>query len=204
MLSSTRTGPELFGQMRQKSTELDQIWMYVWKKSGEPLLDKEVQGTVKFGGGFLMVWECMGWNGVGILAEVEGRMNAEQYVSILEDNLLPSMENSGIPEESIIFQQNNDPKHFFKRAQNWFKTEGIRLLDWPAQSPDLSPIEHLWQHLKKRLNSYERPAKGVWKFWERIEAEWGKIEIEECQKLIESMPRRLEAVIQAKGGHTKY
>jgi hypothetical protein len=117
--------------------------MYVWKKRGGPLQDKEVQGTVKFGGGSLMVWGCMGRNGVGILAEVEGRMDAKQYVSILEDNLLPSMENSGIPEESIIFQYNNDPKHSSKRAQNWFKCEGIGLLDWPAQSPDLRPIEHL-------------------------------------------------------------
>ena len=79
-------------------------WMYVWKKKGEPSQNKEIQGTVKFEGCSLMVWGCMGWNGVGILAEVEGRMDAEQYVSILEDNLLPSMENSGIPEESIIFQ----------------------------------------------------------------------------------------------------
>jgi hypothetical protein len=78
--------------------------MYVWKKRGGPLQDKEIQETVKFGGGSLMVWGCMGWNGVGILAEVEGRMDAEQYVFILEANLLPSMENSGIPEESIIFQ----------------------------------------------------------------------------------------------------
>ena len=129
--------------------------MNVWKKKGEPLQNKEVQGTVKFGGGSLMVWGCMGWNGVGILAEVEGRMDAEQYVSILEDNLLSSMENSGIPKESIIFQQDNDPKHSSKRAQNWFETQGIRLFDWPAQSPVLSPYEHLWQHLKKRLNSYE-------------------------------------------------
>ena len=74
--------------------------MYVWKKAGEPLQNKEVQGTVKFEGGSL----CMGWNGVGILEEVEGRMDAEQYVFILEDNLLFSMENSRISEESIIFQ----------------------------------------------------------------------------------------------------
>ena len=154
--------------------------MYAWKKSGKPLLNKENQGTAKFEEGSLMVLECMGWNGVGILAEVEGRMDSEQYVSILEDNLLPSMENSGIPEESIIFQQNNDPKHSSKRAQNWFKSEGSRLLDWPAQLPDLIPIEHLWQHLKKRLNSYGRPAKGVWELWKRIEAEWGKMEVEEC------------------------
>ena len=50
--------------------------IYVWKKSDKPLLD-EVQETVMFEGGSLMVWECMGWNGVGILAEVEGRMDAE-------------------------------------------------------------------------------------------------------------------------------
>ena len=54
---------------------------------------------------------------------------AEQYMSILEDNLLPSMENSETPEESIIFQQDNDSKYSSKRAQNWFKFEGIRLLD---------------------------------------------------------------------------
>ena len=151
-----------------------------------------------------MIWKCMGWNGVGILVEMEGWMDAEQYVSILEDKPLPSMKNSALSKESIIFQQDNNPKYFFKRAQNWFKSQGIRLLDRSAQSPDLSPFEHLWKHLKKRPNGYERPAKGVWKLWERIQAEQRKIEIVECQKLIESMPRRLEAVIQAKGGHTKY
>lgn len=177
---------------------------YVWKVAGQPLQDKEVQGTVKFGGGSLMVWGCMGWNGVGILAEVEGRMNAEQYVSILEDNLLPTMEYSGIPGGSIIFQQDNDPKHTSKRAQKWLESKGIKVLDWPAQSPDLNPIEHLWQILKKKLNSYAIPPKGVWELWDRIEVEWGMIEAEECQRLIESMPRRLEAVIKAKGGHTKY
>ena len=99
--------------------------MYVWKKAGKPLQNKKVQGTVKFGGS-LMVWGSMGWNGVGILAEVEGRMDDERSVSILEDNLL-SMENSEIPKES--FQQDNDCKHSFKWAQNWFKSQGIRLLD---------------------------------------------------------------------------
>jgi hypothetical protein len=52
-------------------------WIDVWKKRGEPLQDKKVQGKVKFGGGSLMVLECISWNGVGILAEVKGRMNAE-------------------------------------------------------------------------------------------------------------------------------
>ena len=62
------------------------------------------QGIVKCGGGFLMIWECMGWNEVGILVEMEGWMYAEQYVSILEGKLLPSMENSALSKKSIIFQ----------------------------------------------------------------------------------------------------
>ena len=152
-----------------------------------------------------MVWECMGQNGVGIFVEMEGWMDAgSTYVSILEDKLLPSMENSGLSKKSIIFQQDNNPKYSSKRAQTWFKSQGIRLLDRPAQSPDLSPVEHLWKHLKKRPNGYARPAKGVWKLWERIEAKQGKIEVEECQKLMESMARILEVVIQANLGHTKY
>ena len=50
-----------------------------------------------------MIWKCMGWNGVVILAKVEERVNTEQYGSIFKDNLLPTMENSEIPKESIIF-----------------------------------------------------------------------------------------------------
>jgi transposase len=177
---------------------------YIWKQQGEPLGDRGVEPTVKFGGGHIMVWGCMGWNGVGILSEVEGKMDAKQYVNILQEGLVESIQKLEVPEEKVIFQQDNDPKHTSKLASNWFEEQGIPLLDWPAQSPDLNPIEHLWNLLKRDINGYEMPASGVWELWERAEVEWGKIRPEECQKLIESMPRRLEAVIKAKGGHTKY
>jgi hypothetical protein len=177
---------------------------WVWKQKGEGLIEREVQGTVKFGGGNIMVWGCMGWNGVGHLAEVEGRMDADQYVSILEDHMLPSLEESGISGEEVIFQQDNDPKHTSKKAKKWMKDNNITLLDWPAQSPDLSPIEHQWVHLKRQLDQYSTAPKGVWEIWERVVEEWDKIPAEVCQNLIESMPRRLEAVIKARGGHTKY
>ena len=69
-------------------------------------------------------------------------MDAEQYVAILEQGLLQSIEESGILEDNTIFQQDNNPKHISKRAQKWFEEQKIKLLDQPAQSPDLSPIEH--------------------------------------------------------------
>ena len=177
---------------------------YVWKQEGQGLIQREVQGTVKFGGGNIMVWGCMGWNGVGLLAEVEGRMDADQYVSILEDHMLSSLEESGISEEEVIFQQDNDFKHTSRKAQKWMEDHNITLLDWPAQSPDLSPIEHQWVHLKRELAKYPRAPSGVWELWERVAEVWKNIPPEVCQNLIESMPRRLEAVIKAKGGHTKY
>jgi len=177
---------------------------WVWKQVGEGLIEREVQGTVKFGGGNIMVWGCMGWEGVGDLAEVEGRMDANQYVDILENHLLPSMEESGVPEEDVIFQQDNDPKHTSKKAKKWMEDNNIRVLDWPPQSPDVNPIEHLWFHIKKELAKYPTQSKGVWEIWERVAEVWNNISPEVCQNLIESMPRRIQAVIKAKGGHTKY
>ena len=73
----------------------------MWKRKGEGLIAREVQGIVKFGGGLQMVWGYIGWNGMGILSEVEGRMDAEQYVAILEQGMLQSMKESGIPEDDI-------------------------------------------------------------------------------------------------------
>ena len=87
---------------------------------------------------------------------------------------------------------------------SWFEGEGIRTMPWPAQSPDLNPIEHLWYRLKRAIHRHPEPARGVHELWERAEEEWGQITVEACRELIESMPRRVEAVIEAKGGPTKY
>ena len=77
-------------------------------------------------------------------------------------------------------------------------------MEWPAQSPDLDPIENLWNHLKRRMAEYDQESKGTIELWERVQIEWDKIEPEVCQNLIESMPKCVEAVIKAKGGYTKY
>ena len=59
-------------------------------------------------------------------------------------------------------------------------------------------------HLKRALQRYLTSPKGVHELWERVEVEWNEIAAEVCQNLIESMPRRIKAVIRAKGGHTDY
>ena len=108
---------------------------YIWKERGEQLSDWTTTPTVKHGGGNnLMVWGCMGWNGVGKLIEVEGRMDAKQYCEILEDGLVESFETLEMEEGERYFQQDNDPKHTSKKAKKWFEDNDIQVLSWPAQS----------------------------------------------------------------------
>ena len=78
------------------------------------------------------------------------------------------------------------------------------MLEWPTQSPDLSPIEHLWEYLKRMLARYKTEPNGMLELWERVETELDKITSEVCIKLIESMPRRIAAVLKARGCYTKY
>ena len=99
---------------------------------------------------------------------------------------------------------NSVPKHACKKAKEWSKNHQIKLMPWSAQSPDLNPIKHLWQHLKRRLGGHPAPPGGILELWGWVEKEWEAIPQSVCRDLVESMPRKIAAVIRAKGGYTKY
>ncbi|KAI1000189.1 hypothetical protein K3495_g8009 [Podosphaera aphanis] len=100
--------------------------------------------------------------------------------------------------------QDNDPKHTSKKARQFLRDHSLAVLPWPANSPRLNPIEHLWNYIKKRLKDYPPPPNGILELWDRVQDEWAKIPAEECQKLIESLSRRIDAVIKVKGGHVAF
>ena len=137
-----------------------------------------------------------------MMIEVQGKMDAVQSCEILEEGMEESIKSLEMAEDKWYFQQDNDPKHTSKKTEQWFSDNNIIPMKWPAQSPDLNPIEHLWQHLKVKLQQYDTPPKGVHELWERVQR--SGIPPETCQKLIESMPRRIQTVLEVKGGHTKY
>lgn len=74
-------------------------------------------------------------------------MNVEKYIKVMEDELLKSARDL-YKEEDWIFQQDIAPCHTAKRCTEWVNTHGVRLLNWPAQSPDLNPIENWWYQIK--------------------------------------------------------
>ncbi len=102
----------------------------------------------------------------------------------------------------FIFQQDLAPAHSAKATSTWFKDHGITVLNWPANSPDLNPIENLWGIVKRKMR-YARPNNAE-ELKATIRAIWALITPEQCHRLIDSMPRLIAAVIQAKGAPTKY
>jgi transposase len=177
---------------------------WVWKRPHSQILQQHVKQTLKFGGGGLMFWGCMSSRGVGHACKVEGGINSTLYIEILGGEMHQSLRFLRMEEDGAILQQDNAPAHMSRAATEWFNANRVELLDWPAQSPDLNPIEHLWDYLKRRLSDYEQPPESIHKLWERVQVEWEKITPDFCARLVNSMPQRIQAVLDAKGGHTKY
>ena len=156
----------------------------MWKRPGALLTAQHVAPTVKFGGGSVMIWGCRTVHGVGFMCRIEGKMDASLYKEILMDELQGTVDYYGMDKGDLIFQQDGDSKHRSALAQKWLKTNGFKVLDWPAQSPDLNPIEHLWSIIKFHLAAYPTEAQNIEELWRRVEVEWEKIPQEECLKLI--------------------
>ena len=156
--------------------------------------------TVKHGGAKVMVWGSFSYYGVGPIHLINGIMNQQVYVDILENVMLPYAE-WNMPLK-WIFQQDNDPKHTSRSAKNWFQAKGVEVLPWPAQSPDLNPIENLWADVKKSVAA-KRPSNAK-DLWVAVQEAWQQIPLTRCQDLIDSMPRRCAAVIKNHGYTTKY
>lgn len=157
--------------------------------------------TVKHGGGSVMVWGCVSSKGVGNLDFVQGTMNKDQYLQILKKNLRPSADNMGILDTFKMYQD-NDPKHTALQNRLWLIYNCPKVIETPAQSPDLNVIEHVSQILENRIRQHTITSKEHLK--QVLVTEWQKIESEEIKKLVKSMPKRLQSVIAAKGKATKY
>ena len=98
-----------------------------------------VNAQIHSGSFSVMFWGCFSKRGLGPLIALEGSMNSEKYVELLEVALKPELEEAGVP---MIFMQDNAPCHTSKLVSDYLGNFDITVLEWPPQSPDLNPIEN--------------------------------------------------------------
>lgn len=173
---------------------------YVRRPPGTEYQPQYIVKTVKHGGAKIMVWGCFSHNGVGPIYRIPGIMDQHGYIKILDEVMLPYAEEE-MPLK-WVFQQDNDPKHTSKRAKAWFQANKIEVMEWPAQSPDLNPIENLWGDVKYAVS--EAKPKNVEELWSVVRGSWAAIPASRCQTLVDSMQKRCAAVIKNNGYATKY
>ncbi len=173
---------------------------FVWRTPKERYHVECLAPTVKHPAK-IMVWGCFAANGTGYLYRINGIMDSAVYKGIMQDVMIPSAEYL-FDDGDYIFQQDNDPKHTSNLLKDWFPEAGIKVLPWPSQSPELNPIEHLWNLLD--LETKLRKAKTKDQLIETLQKAWNDFDCSKLEKLVLSMRRRCKAVIAAKGYPTKY
>ncbi len=177
---------------------------YVWEKPSEIISESSVKPTKKFGGGKIMVWSCITWEGVGYSCKIDETMDAELYSEILRDELKRTIEFYKLDSKKVLFQSDNDPKHTSHMAQDTLEDMKIRVMRWPAQSPDLNPMEHYWQFVDRKLKEFTEVVATKEELWKRVESIVSESNKDLCRNLIATMSERVVDVLRAKGGYTRW
>lgn len=115
----------------------------VWRFSNEKYDNKFVKNVVQGGGGSIGVWGCIGQQGTGCCSTYPGRLNSAAYIEVLENSRIPSLDLLKPADSDFYFQQDGASCHTAKVVKAWFTEKNLNVLEWPARSPDLNPIEHL-------------------------------------------------------------
>ena len=201
----------------KKNSDTKQVWVFRRQTKSEKYNPKNVQPKARDGDVSQMVWGCFIGKMLGPIALIDGTVNTILYIDILTEKLVPFIDAIALDgTTNTVFQQDNASSHVSKKAREWLQTSalahGYTIMNWPPNSPDMNLIEHLWKHLKQELHQQYpdtfnlRGSLNVvrTKLKERLTEIWWKIGEGILDTLVESMPRRVQALIAAKGWYTKY
>jgi len=176
----------------------------VWRKSGQRYTSENLRPTLKSGCESVIFWGGLSSMGRTPLMRMEGSINASSYSELLENEVVHYLcVDFGAP-DGAWFQEDLAPCHT-ARAWKVVKLElGLKVLPWVGQSHDLKPIENAWAELERGLRKRSMAPKTKDELCSALQQEREAIPSSYFKKLVESMPRRVQSFMAARGATTKY
>jgi transposase len=147
----------------------------------------------------LMFWGFLTKDGVGLLLPCTNKMNAAEYIRIMETAAI-----SSLPDYGMVYMDDNAPIHRAAVVRQWKMDFGIQGLDWPPYSPDLNPIENVWAYLKHSINKQSDRPHSLAELRNRLTVAWNCVPKELVVRLYASMPGRLRQCLRVKGYPIRY
>ncbi len=173
----------------------------VWRLRGERFDCNNVMPMDRFGGGSIMVWGGIHYNGKTRLVIIRQTLNAQRYCDdVLRPIVLPFFGQHN----NFQFQQDNALPHTARATMNLFQAHNVNVMQWPSRSPDLNPIEHVWDILNRRIRRNNRTFNNLQELENALIREWNAIPQREIKKILNGMNKRCRSVIDARGAWTRY
>lgn len=175
----------------------------VYRRDGERYFQCNIRPSTNFGGGSIMLWGGIASRAHTDLVRLDrGSLNADRYIrDILEPHVVPYAPFVG---DNFLLMHDNARPHVARIVTDYLQEVNIRVLDWPACSPDLNPIEHVWDYLYRRVRAGNILAANLEELYQHLNAEWQNMDQVYLETLIRSMPERCQDVIRARGGNTRF
>ncbi|GFY00579.1 transposable element Tc1 transposase [Trichonephila clavipes] len=198
-----RTGLAYYSQMRVGSVSSDCRRQLIWRESGTAYRPENIQEKDRYPTCSIMVWAGIMINGRTRLHVVaNGTMTGQRYI---DEVLLPHVRLfRGAVGDKFVFMDDNATCHRTFAVQDCLDSEGIQRLVWPARSPDLNPIENVWDALGRQVAGRNYPPTNKNTLIRALTEEWDKLPQQLLDNVVQSMVRHVECCITLHGGHIPY